>query len=136
MRCKNHPDVLAIDSCAGCGQPYCAFCLLVVGGKRYCNVCAVTARKELPVVEQASRPCQLADEALKYAIAGIFCFGVVVGPIAIYKAREAKKMIAHYPHLTGAGKANAAIVIGIFGIAVWTLAFVLRIIHPSSHMGK
>jgi hypothetical protein len=110
--------------------------LLVVGGKRYCSVCAVTARNELPVAEQATRPCELADEALKYAIAGIFFFGTVLGAIAIYKALEAKKIMAYHPYLTGAGKANAAIVIGIFGIVLWPLALILKIALSSSHVGK
>lgn len=87
-------------------------------------------------MEQALRPCELADQALQYAIASIFCFGVVVGPIAIYKAREAKKIIARNPHLSGTGKANAAIAIGIFGIALWMAAFIYKFARPSNHVGK
>jgi hypothetical protein len=136
MRCKNHPDVQALDGCARCAEPYCYACLLVIGGKRYCSQCEPTARKEQPVGQAASRPCRLADEALNYSIAGIFFFGTVLGAIAIYKALEAKKIIARNPHLTGAGKANAAIVIGSFGIVLWPLAYILKIIYSSSQMAK
>ncbi|MGD1020915.1 MAG: DUF4190 domain-containing protein [Verrucomicrobiia bacterium] len=131
MQCKNHPDVSAFDNCAGCAQPYCAFCLLVIAGKRYCSECVPAARKEHPIVEE-SRPCELADEALKCAITGVFFFGFVVGVVAIYKAIKAREIIAYNPHLTGSGKAIAAIVIGVFAIVVWVLAFILKITHPWS----
>ncbi len=79
------------------------------------------------------RPCEMADEALKCAITGVFFFGFVVGAVAIYKALKAREIMAYNPHLTGSGKAIAAIVIGAFGILVWILAVILKITHPWSH---
>ena len=53
-----------------------------------------------------------AKEALKYAIIGIFCFGFVLGPMAIVKGTSAKKAIAMDPRYDGEGMATAAQIIG------------------------
>ena len=53
-----------------------------------------------------------AKEALKYAIIGIFCFGFVLGPMAIVKATSAKKKLSMDPRYEGEGLATAAQVIG------------------------
>ena len=53
-----------------------------------------------------------AKEALKYAIIGIFCFGFVLGPLAIVKGTSAKKAIAMDPRYEGEGMATAAQIIG------------------------
>src|ERR1044072_4426716 len=53
-----------------------------------------------------------AKEALKYAIIGIFCFGFVLGPMAIVKGTNAKKAIAEDPRYEGEGLATAAQIIG------------------------
>jgi hypothetical protein len=79
-----------------------------------------------PVVEEATLPCKEADEALKYAIIGIFCFGIILEPIAISKALKAKKMLSLNPRLTGSGKAQAALIIGIVGLVLWALGMVFR----------
>jgi hypothetical protein len=81
---------------------------------------------QTPVFEQVTQPCAEANEALKYAIIGIFCFGIILEPIAISKAMKAKKMMAANPNLTGSGKANAAIAIGIIGLVLWVLGMVAR----------
>ncbi|HXS68432.1 MAG TPA: hypothetical protein VN761_06280 [Candidatus Polarisedimenticolia bacterium] len=72
-----------------------------------------------PIIEEATIPCKEANEALTYAIAGILC-AVIIEPLAIMKALQAKKMIAHNPRLSGSGKANAALIIGIamLGLAI------------------
>jgi len=64
-----------------------------------------------------------AKEALKYAIIGIFCLGIILGPIAIWKGSSAKRQIAADPRLGGEGLATAAQVIG--GIEI--LLFILGI---------
>jgi FHA domain-containing protein len=92
-RCKNHPDVEAVDRCAGCAEAFCPNCLVEIHGQKYCGACKVMAIKGQPVAEEATIPCKEAGEALKYAIIGIFCFGIILEPIAISKALKAKKMI-------------------------------------------
>ena len=83
------------------------------------------------MIEEATEPCPEANEALKYAIIGIFCFGIILGPIAISKALKARKMIAMNPRLAGSGKATAAIVIGSIALVLWALSMIARISNVS-----
>jgi hypothetical protein len=76
--------------------------------------------------------CPLASEALKYAIVGIFCCGIVLGPLAIKKGLDAKRMIAMNPGMSGDGKATAAIVIGAIEI-VLTIVSILMRLSTASH---
>jgi len=43
MQCKAHPDVLAVDRCAGCAEPFCENCLVEIGCAKYCGSCKVMA---------------------------------------------------------------------------------------------
>lgn len=82
-----------------------------------------------PIVEEATIPCKEANEALTYSIIGVFCFGIILEPIAIMKALKAKKMIAMNPRLTGSGKATAALIIGIVGLILWILGMITRVMN-------
>lgn len=126
MECKNHPSLPAVARCSGCAEPFCQNCLVEIQGQRYCASCKVMAVQGRPVVEEATLPCPEADEALKYAIIGIFCFGIILEPIAISKALKAKKILEMNPQLTGSGKAQAALIIGIIGLALWVIGMVAR----------
>jgi hypothetical protein len=65
MQCKNHPEIPALDRCAGCAEPFCKDCLVDIQGQKYCGSCKVMAlRGQSPVVEEASIPCKEANEAL------------------------------------------------------------------------
>jgi hypothetical protein len=79
-----------------------------------------------PMAEQATIPCATADEALKYALIGLICFGIILEPMAISKALKAKREIAADPQLTGEGKANAALIIAIIGLGLWVLGMIAR----------
>jgi hypothetical protein len=127
VNCKNHSDLAAVDRCAGCAESFCANCLVDMNGKKYCASCKVLAVQGMPLPEQATIPCAEADDALKYAIIGIFCFGIILEPMAIVKASKAKKMIALNPRLTGSGKATAAMIIGIVGLVLWVVGIFARI---------
>ncbi len=74
---------------------------------------------------QTPQKCKEAGEALAYAIIGIFCFGIILEPIAIFKALKAKKMIAADPTLTGGGQATAALIISsvLLGLSVIGILF-------------
>jgi Mrp family chromosome partitioning ATPase len=76
------------------------------------------AATHAPAFRQVSEECQEANDALKYAIIGVFCCGIIFAPIAIQKALRAKKMIAANPNLIGEGKATAALVIAIISVAL------------------
>jgi len=79
------------------------------------------------MVEVATIPCKEAGEALTNAIIGLFCFGIILEPMAISKAMKAKRMIEMNPQLTGSGKANAALIIAIVGLILWILGIVARV---------
>jgi hypothetical protein len=128
MQCKNHTDVAAVDRCAGCAEPFCGNCLVDISGQKYCAACKVMAVKGPPALsEEATIPCKEANEALTYAIIGIFCFGIVLEPIALVKASKAKKMIELNPRLTGSGKVTATRIIAVVGLVVWLLGIFARI---------
>jgi hypothetical protein len=132
MQCKNHPEVVAVDRCAGCAEPFCADCLVEVQGQKYCGACKTMAlRGGPPIVEEATIPCKEANDALTYSIIGVFCFGIILEPIAISKALKAKKMIEMNPRLTGSGKATAALIIGIVGLVLWVLGMATRVMNAN-----
>ena len=127
MQCKNHPNVQAVDRCAGCAETMCANCLIEIQGQKYCGSCKVMAVTGQPIVEEATLPCKEAKDALTYAIVGIFCFGIILEPIAIAKALKAKKMIEANPRLTGSGKATAALIIGIVAFILSAIGLIAMI---------
>jgi hypothetical protein len=127
MECRNHQGVAAADRCSACKEPYCANCLVTIKGQKYCGSCKVTALRSGTLIESASEVCQEASEALKYALIGIICFGIVLEPLAIKKALNAKKMIAANPNLTGDGKATAALIIAPIVLVIWVLGLIARV---------
>lgn len=64
---------------------------------------------------------------MKAAVIGFFCFGFILGPVAVYKALAARREIRDNPLLTGWGKANAALVLGIIVSLLAVLNFVGRL---------
>lgn len=127
MQCKNHPDVEAVARCVGCAEPFCGNCLVEIQGQKYCASCKTLAVKgPLAAAVEPTIPCKNADQALMLAIIGIFCFGIILEPIAINKALKARGEIRLNPLLKGAGKALAALIIGIVGTVLWVLGVFLR----------
>ncbi len=128
MQCKNHPGVVASARCAGCAESFCDECLVEIQGQHYCASCKVLALKgAVPVVEEATEPCKEANNALTMAIVGIFCFGIILGPLAISSALKARRMIGQNPRLTGSGKATAALIIGIADIFFFLVAILTQV---------
>jgi hypothetical protein len=129
MQCKNHPEVAAVDRCSGCAEAFCPDCLVEIQGQKYCGACKTMAlRGGTPqIAEEATLPCKEANEALKYAIIGLFCFGFILEPVAISKALKARKMIELNPRLSGSGKCTAALIIGVVGLLLWLLGMYVRI---------
>jgi hypothetical protein len=133
MQCKNHPSVAAVDRCAGCAEPFCGDCLVDIQGQKYCAACKQMAMKGPPAIaEEATIPCKEASEALTYSIVGIFCFGIILEPIALVKASKAKKMIELNPRLAGSGKVTAARIIAVVALILWVLGILVRV----SELGK
>jgi hypothetical protein len=124
MDCRNHSGIAAAGACAGCAETYCDNCLVNVRGTRYCAACKGMAIVGARPV--AGVPCAEANDALKLAVLSFFCFGIVVGPMAINKAAKARKMIAADHSLTGMGKANAAVVLGVAAVVLWFIGLFHR----------
>ena len=127
MDCKNHPGVAALNRCAGCAEPFCGNCLVNVQGQWYCGACKTMAVSGAPMVEAATIPCKEANEALTYAIIGIFCFGIILEPIALVKASKAKKMMALNPRLSGSGKVTATYIIASIVLILWVVGLIARV---------
>jgi hypothetical protein len=125
--CRNHPDREASDRCTGCQEAFCDHCLVQMRGQHYCGDCKVMAVEHAPILDEGTIPCESANEALKYAIIGIFCCGIILEPLAISKALEAKRKIAADPTLTGEGKANAALIIAAIALLLWVLGMIGRV---------
>jgi hypothetical protein len=90
------------------GESFCPTCGDVVTG--YCFRCqTAAAATEYKGPRETSAE---AKEALRFAIIGLFCFGIVLGPLAIIRGTAAKKTIAMNPRLEGEGLATAAQIIG------------------------
>ncbi|MFO1512093.1 MAG: DUF4190 domain-containing protein [Verrucomicrobiota bacterium] len=124
MNCKNHPETAAEERCSGCAELFCGECLVEVLGQKYCGSCKVMTVKGPPPIEEGNEPCEAASKALTYSIVGIFCFGIVLGPMAIAKAIEAKKQIRDDPRLAGLVKANIGLLLGITVLALWVLGMI------------
>jgi hypothetical protein len=128
MQCKNHSTAPAVDRCAGCAEAFCADCLVDIQGQKYCGSCKIMALKGPPIMaEEATEPCKEANDALTYSIIGIFCFGIILEPIAISKALKARQMIKLNPRLSGYGKTTAALIIASVGLVLWVLGIIARV---------
>ena len=87
---------------------------------------------QAPIVDQGTELCKEAREALTMAIIGLCICGIILEPMAISKANEAKRKIAANPNLTGQGMANAATIIAVIGLILWVLGIIARV----SQMGQ
>jgi hypothetical protein len=126
--CHNHPGIEAAGHCAGCAEPFCGNCMLELDGSIYCGSCKVMAlRGRTPMLESAMSPSPAANEAMKTAIIGFFCLSFILGPFAIVKAIGARKEIRDNVMLTGWGKANAALVLGILVCLLTVASFLARV---------
>jgi len=129
MNCIKHPAVVANVACSACAEPFCDSCLVTVKGQKYCSECKTSAIKGDAVAanQGPAGVCEEANEALKYALIGIVCFGIILEPIAISKAFKAKRMIKENPRLEGSGKATAALIIGFTALGLWVLSIIARV---------
>ena len=75
--------------------------------------------------DEAPISCREANEALIYAIVGLFGCGLFLAPLALHKASQAKKMIESNYRLQGSGKVTAATAIAIIELILWASAFIL-----------
>ena len=126
MPCKQHPTVPATDRCTSCAEAFCPYCLVEVSGLKFCGSCKVMALGQ-PEPIDGTRESETVAKALKYAVIGIFCFGIVLGPMAIAAALEAKRELRQNPQLAGLAKANIALALGIMDLCWNALAAILTV---------
>ncbi len=131
--CKNHPGVAAIGRCAACAEEFCHNCLVEIQGQKYCGACkGIALQGKLPEAAVAAAPvamtrCKTAKDALTYSLVGIILFGIILEPIAFFKALKAKREIAADPSLSGSGQATAALIISSVFAVIWVLAIVANV---------
>jgi hypothetical protein len=101
--------------------------LVEVLGQKYCVSCKVMAVKGPPPIKEGDETCEAAGKALTYSLIGIFCFGIILGPIAVVKAVEARKEIQANPRLAGLAKANVGMLLGITEVLLWILGMIARV---------
>jgi hypothetical protein len=97
---------------------------------RHCGRDLATGVASYPGMAAYPSPAGLAKEearkkannALTQAIIGFFCFGIILGPIAISQAAAAKKALT--PGEPGYGTATAAQVIGYIVTAVYIIGII------------
>ncbi|GEM_PF-1392955 len=110
--CLNHPDRSAVCTCSLCAESFCELCVDAPGAFATCHQCKPPARPE-DAWPRDTEATTLASEALKYAIFSIFCFGIILAPIAIHKASKAREYARENPYPSnGMGNATAALWVG------------------------
>ncbi len=62
--------------------------------------------------------CAEARQALQLGIFSLFCFGFILGPLAIAKGLSARRVIAMSPGMQGAGSATTGIVLGAISLTL------------------
>ena len=91
------------------------------------------AIKGPPLIDvEPTIPCKEASEALQYAIVSIFCFGLILAPVALGKVAKAKKILALNPKLQGSGKVTAATAIAWSVLVLWLLGVLGRVLKMNS----
>ena len=71
----------------------------------------------------------IANEAFRLSLIGILCFGIIVEPIAYFRAKKALEMMDASPFpVEGYDRARSAKRISTVMIVIWALFTVLRVV--------
>jgi len=128
MYCVLHPEVASSGTCVGCAEPFCDRCLVAIKGTKYCGGCKTLAvGKDAIYKVGPTGTCEEAGSALKIALCSILC-GIIVGPIALVKALNARKILSDNPGLEGSGKATAALIISVFTTLMNVMGLIAKVV--------
>lgn len=116
----------SVEALAAQGLMPCRNCKAAIAiGTQICPMCrAITSPDGIYHGPKTNAPG--ATQSLVMAIIGLFICGVILGPLAISKANEAKAAMKLDPTLGGEGLATAGKVIGIIAIVGWAIALLIR----------
>lgn len=98
---------------------------------KHCRRDLTTTASSIQQSPAKQKAIKAAKDALVAAIVGIFCFGIILGPVAIYRARKAKEVLA--PGEEGYGNATAAEIIGWIVVALYVIAICVQVINVLSY---
>ena len=77
-----------------------------------------------------------AKEAMIYSIVGIFCCGIILGPIGLFKGLNVQKQMEATGNFEGKGMATAAVVIGIIVTILHVLGLIFNVMVRSGQFGR
>jgi hypothetical protein len=126
------------DDFGGCNSPQCQvdmkkcpFCKEIIRADALkCRHCGEYVDDSVRKSVQPKECPKEAKDALTYSLVGIFCFGFILGPIAIGKGLTALKIIKSEPGMPGKGKAQAGIIIGALELLLNIAGFIIKLSTP------
>jgi len=121
QQCRDHPKTAAAAACAGCADPFCEDCLVNVNGRTYCGSCKAMTIAGMQAPTAGTIPCEEANQALKLAVFGIFILGPILEPMALVKARQARRRIVRDTRLAGGTKVTIAASLAIAALVLWAI---------------
>lgn len=133
-KCLRYFHVKCKEDYGGCNSPQCQvdmkkcpFCKeLIRADALKCRHCGEYVDESVRRSVEPKECPKEAKDALTYSLVGIFCFGFILGPIAIVKGLKALKIIKSAPGYPGKGRAIAGIVIGVLETLLYVIGFIGR----------
>lgn len=127
MECRNHAGVEAVDRCTGCAEAFCGNCLVEVHGQQYCGSCKVIEIQGQPPPSLPPKSiCKEARDAFIMSLVGLFCFSIILEPVALIKATQARTLINGDPSRGGWGLTIGTTFIALFGLVLSVVGLFAR----------
>jgi hypothetical protein len=129
--CENAP-LAQLDETVSPGPPppgamQCPHCeALLDAGSVFCSECGRATTYD-GVYRGPKKNAPGAIGSLVTGILGLCFCGIILGPIAIHLANEAKKVIAYNPTFKGGGLATAGKTLGIIALILWGFGLLAKL---------